>query len=77
MLLAKVLIEHPIMALDLPFDYLIPPNINLQSGVRVEVEFNKQIIVGYVTKIVEDNRSLAQIEKDLGFNLKPILNVLD
>jgi primosomal protein N' (replication factor Y) len=77
MLLAKVLIEHPIMALDLPFDYLIPANIKLQSGVRVEVEFNKQIIVGYVTKIVEDQRSLAQIEKELGFNLKPVLNVLD
>ena len=77
MRLAKVLIEHPIMALDLPFDYLIPEQINPQIGVRVEVEFNKQIIVGYLTAIVNDNRSLAQIEHDLGFSLKPIVRVLD
>ncbi len=38
MRLAKVLIEHPIMALDLPFDYLIPENMNPLVGVRVEVE---------------------------------------
>jgi primosomal protein N' (replication factor Y) len=77
MRLAKVLIEHPIIALDLPFDYLIPEAMSPFVGVRVEVEFNKQIIVGYLTAIIEDKRSLLQIENDLGFSLKPIIRVID
>jgi primosomal protein N' (replication factor Y) len=77
MRLAKVLIEHPIIALDLPFDYLIPETLNPSVGVRVEVEFNKRIIVGYLTAIIEDKRSLPQIENDLGFSLKPIIRVID
>ena len=77
MRLAKVLIEHPIIALDLPFDYLIPEAMAPFVGVRVEVEFNKQIIVGYLTAIIEDKRSLVQIENDLGFSLKPIIRVID
>ena len=51
MRIEKVIIEHPVASLDTPFDYYIPSNQKVLVGTRVEVEFNNQIIVGYVEEI--------------------------
>ena len=49
--IARVLIEHPVHSLDTPFDYLINDDLDVKKGVRVEVSFNNQNIIGYVLDI--------------------------
>lgn len=77
MLIAKVLIEHPISSLDTPFDYFIPLGVSAKVGTRVQINFNGQDIVGYVTGIKDETRSKEEIEKEQGFEIKPVLGVLD
>ena len=75
--IAKVLIEHPIHSLDVPFDYLIPSHLNVKVGVRVYISFNMQKIIGYVLDIYELNITNEEYEKENGFELKAIEDVLD
>ncbi|MDD3383480.1 MAG: primosomal protein N' [Bacilli bacterium] len=77
MKIAKVVIEHPIASLDIPFDYLIPNHLAVNVGIRVEVEFNSQLLVGYVVNIVNDYKTQEQFEQEAGFTLKNIINVID
>lgn len=77
MQLAKVMIERPVAALDVAFDYYIPPHIPVQVGVRVFVEFNKRVIVGYVEAIETINKDLKAYEQEVGFRLLPIVSVID
>lgn len=77
MYIAKVMIERPVATLDVPFSYYIPSTITVQVGIRVVVEFNKKVLVGYVEDIEEIQFDLATYEEQIGFRLLPILNVLD
>ncbi|MBQ9730726.1 MAG: primosomal protein N' [Bacilli bacterium] len=77
MKIAKVIIEHPVASLDTPFDYYIPPVINVLVGTRVEVEFNNRVIVGYVEDILDVKETLDEYEEEVGFEIRPILRCLD
>ncbi len=77
MKIAKVIIEHPVAILDTPFDYYIPPHINVLVGTRVEVEFNNRVIVGYVEDIMDVKETLDEYEEEVGFEIRPILRCLD
>ena len=71
--IARVLIEHPLHSLDTPFDYLIPSNLNVKKGVRVEISFNNQNIIGYVLDVI----TLNLYKDEYGYELKSISNVID
>lgn len=75
--LASVLIEHPIAGLDRPFDYLIPTALKVIKGVRVQVPFASQLLVGYVVATHHESVSQQDYEATTGFELKSIVNVLD
>lgn len=77
MKLAKVFIEHSVSSLDIPFDYIIPNHLKVSVGVRVEVEFGLQFLVGYVVEVIDDKRDKKQYEEESGFELKTIINVID
>jgi primosomal protein N' (replication factor Y) len=75
MIIAKVLIEHAVDSLDMPFDYVAPNS--LQKGVRVKVSFNKRELTGYVVDTVNSNLTLAEYEMENGFKLNSILEIID
>ena len=75
--IARVLIEHPVHSLDTPFDYLINDDLNVKKGVRVEVSFNNQNIIGYVLDIYTLNMTMDEYVNENGFELKSIDKVID
>ena len=77
MRIAKVYIEHPVANLDFPFDYFITPQTKIEKGVRVEVEFNGQLLVGYVEDIVNEDLTIEGYKEKYGYSINPILHVID
>lgn len=75
MYIVKVLIEHPVQALDMTFDYLY--NEELQRGVRVSVPFGYQKLIGYVEDIEETSATKEELEKQAGFQYQYIYHVID
>lgn len=75
--LAAVLIEHPVAGLDRPFDYLIPDSMQVPTGVRVQVPFASQILIGYVISTHTSELSKQDYELQQGFELRPVIAVLD
>lgn len=69
MTIAKVIVDISTSAVDKIFDYLIPPEMPLQTGDRVNVPFGNKIIEGYVIEIAD--------ETDSKYKLKNILARLD
>lgn len=77
MRIAKVYIEHPVASLDFTFDYYVQPSMEIVSGVRVDVEFNHRIVVGYVEEIVNSPLTIDEYESQNGFKINPVLRVID
>lgn len=77
MKLVQVLIERTAYTLDRPFSYVYKGKKSIVEGVRVLINFNNQEIVGYVIDVKDENRSIEQIEEDLGFKIDEIKDVLD
>ena len=77
MKILEVLIEKANYNLDRPFTYLYDGDKNVERGYRVILTFNHQNLVGYVSKAEETNKSLQEIEEELGFNLYYIDDVID
>lgn len=75
MYIVKVLVEHPVHALDTTFDYLY--NEFLQVGVRVFVPFRQRRIMGYVESIEKTIFSKELLEKKSGFQYQYIESVID
>lgn len=76
MKIAKVWVEHPILKLDLPFSYLADEKA--EKGKRVLIDFNQQKQrVGFIEETVEYKGTMEQYRQEYGFDLKPILSVLD
>lgn len=71
MLVAKVIVDVPLMQTDKPFSYVVPQEFSqtLQVGMRVHVPFGKanRLIQGIV----------LAIEEEEGFGLKELVEVLD
>jgi len=66
---ANVIIEHPVKALDKPFSYKVPLNLEekIKVGMKVKVPFGKQIINGVVVSITKkspdyDTKEIESVE---------------
>ena len=77
MKLIEVLIEYSNYSLDRPFSYVYKGNKNLDVGFRVLVAFNNREIIGYVTKCEETDKAKEELEKELGFNIGEVIDVVD
>lgn len=62
MTIAKVIVDISTSAVDKIFDYLIPPDMPLLIGDRVNVPFGNKTIEGYVIDIVAQNESKYQLK---------------
>ena len=76
MKIANVWIEHPIMNIDQTYSYLADGFI-LERGKRVAVNFNNRILIGFVDSITQDTSSLSEYQIKYGYQLKPIIKVID
>lgn len=72
MRIAAVIVDVSAYAIDRPFDYLIPPEIeqDIQQGSRVKVPFGSRKLVGYVIEIKEETTMDSE-------KLKPIDELID
>ncbi|MDN6518834.1 MAG: primosomal protein N', partial [Enterococcus sp.] len=70
MKLAQVIVDVPAMQTDQPFSYLIPPQLAVEIGMRVEVGFGSRHVQGFVV-------GFETAPEPLPDNLKPIIRVLD
>ena len=77
MLLVETLIEYASHSLNRPFSYVYKGSKTIQKGYRVLIEFNHREIVGYVINVQETNKSVEELEQELGFNIGEIKDVLD
>ena len=73
----EVLIEYSNYSLDRPFSYYYLGNKKVDVGFRVLVTFNNREIVGYVVKTYETDKTIEQLEEELGFKLGEITDVID
>lgn len=77
MKVVEVLIEYSKYSLNRPFSYVYFGDKKVERGYRVLVSFNHQELVGYVTKVEESNKTLSELEAELGFEISEINDVLD
>lgn len=77
MILVEVLIEKVNHSLDRPFSYLYDGEKRVDKGYRVLLDFNHQELVGYVLSVRNVNKSVEELEEELGFNLFFIKDVID
>ena len=77
MRLLNVLIERKAQSLNRPFSYTYKGNKPVDVGYRVQVSFANQKLVGYVIKCEEVDKSTEDIEKELGFKVFEIDDVID
>ena len=77
MLIVETLIEYASHSLNRPFSYVYKGNKTIEKGYRVLIEFNHREIVGYVINVQETNKTVEQLENELGFNIGEIKDVLD
>ena len=73
----EVLIEYSNYSLDRPFSYYYLGNKKVDVGFRVLVTFNNREIVGYVVKTYETDKTIEQLEEELGFKLGEIADIID
>ena len=50
--IAKVIVDVPTRQTDRFFDYFIPPELEVQPGMRVVVEFGQRQVTGFIVNIV-------------------------
>lgn len=77
MYLLEVLTERKANILNRPFTYLYRGDKQIDIGYRVLINFNNRQIVGYVVNVKKLTKSLSEVEKDLGFEVKEIISILD
>jgi primosomal protein N' (replication factor Y) len=73
----ELLIEHHNYSLNRPFSYVYKGDKKVDRGFRVLVDFNNQELVGYVLKVYDTNKSIKEIEDELGFSILEIKDVID
>jgi len=76
MKIANVWIEHPIMNIDQTYSYCADGFI-LERGKRVAVNFSNRVLIGFVDSVIEDPSSLSEYQAKYGYELKPIIEVID
>ena len=73
----ELLIEHHNYSLNRPFSYVYKGEKKVDRGFRVLVDFNNQELVGYVLKVYDTNKSIKELEDELGFSILEIKDVID
>lgn len=68
-------IEHPVRKLDKTFSYFC--DFDVLEGSRVLVPFNNRKLVGFVEKVIDTDRTKEEIEKEFGYKLKNVTEVMD
>ncbi|MBO4218802.1 MAG: primosomal protein N' [Erysipelotrichaceae bacterium] len=76
MRVVSVYIEHPIMQLNSPFHYLLKGEDYLARGMRVRVDFNGRLLVGFVDDVQEVD-DLEAYQRTLDYQLKEIQEIID
>ncbi len=77
MKVVEVLIEYANYSLDRPFSYCYKGNKPLDVGFRVLLKFNNRELVGYVTKCYETDKGIEELEKEFGFSIGEVIDVID
>ncbi|MBP5301348.1 MAG: primosomal protein N' [Bacilli bacterium] len=77
MFLVNVLIEIKANHLNRPFTYIYNLNRVIKIGIRVVVPFQKRSVIGYVIGLKNYEGNIKTYEKKTGFNVLPIIDVLD
>ncbi len=77
MKIVELLIEHHNYSLNRPFSYVYKGNKSIDKGYRVLVTFNNQELVGYVLNVKDTNKSISELEEELGFTVSEIVDVID
>ena len=77
MQIVEVLIEYAKSSLNRPFSYFYNGKKKLVKGIRVLLDFNHRDIIGYVVKVEETNKSVAEYEEEKGFSISEIKDVID
>lgn len=77
MKIVEILIEYANYSLDRPFSYIYKGTKKLDNGFRVLVNFNNRDAVGYVVNTYETDKSIEQLEKEFGFKIGEIIDVID
>lgn len=75
MYLFDILIEHPVRHLDMTFTYYYDQPLAIYT--RVQVAFGHQKVVGFILNRTPIDSSLHDIEKQKGFQIRPITEVID
>ncbi|MBR2825683.1 MAG: primosomal protein N', partial [Solobacterium sp.] len=68
-------IEHPIRPVDQLYTYY--SSQELLPGMRIKVDFNNRVSIGFIEEVEERKDSLEAIKEELGVDMKPVLEVLD
>ena len=77
MKIIEVLIEYSIQSLNRPFSYFYSGDKKIDEGFRVLISFHGKDIVGYVVNVKDANKSIKEIEDELGFHIDEIKDVID
>ena len=77
MKIVEVLIEYSTQSLNRPFSYSYSGNKKIGEGFRVLIDFNHKEILGYATKCYDTDKSIQELEDELGFHISEIIDVLD
>lgn len=77
MVILDVLIQYGSQALDKTFSYLYSGNKVVGPRFRVTIDFNGKQIMGFVMGVHPTSKSEEELEKENGFPLKHILDVVD
>lgn len=77
MYVLDVYIQHARHPLNRPFTYVYDGPKKVSMGMRVNVNFNNQDLVGYIKKVVETDKTKDEIEHELGFKVKDVEKFID
>lgn len=79
MKLLEVLIERKAQALNRPFSYIYNGSREVDKGYRVLIPFarSNKDVVGYVISVTDTSKNKEQLEKEMGFSISEIKDVID
>ncbi len=77
MKILDVYIEYGKTSLDRPFSYLYDGPKNVEPLFRVLVNFGKQKVMGFVSRVQETSQSKEEIEEANGFSLSFVEEIID
>ena len=75
MKIVEILIEYANYSLDRPFSYFYNGKKKVDVGYRVFVNFNNRESVGYVINCYETDKSIEELEGELGFKIGEIIDI--